>query len=407
MAQHRIEAEVLIPGRGDPVANGTVILDGPKIAFAGPASSAPATGDAVVTEVPAVMPGMWECHGHFMGLLEPDMEVLLKEPVALRAARATADLARTLNGGVTSVREVGGMGLSLRQAVDEGSVPGPRVFAAGKILGPTGGHSDVHGFPLDWVASSVEPLGALCDGVPDCLRVVRSQLRAGAAVIKVCASGGVMSEVDDPIHQQFSDDELAAIVAEATRWGRAVAAHCHGKAGIMAALRAGAKTIEHGSYLDEEAADLMVRREAILVPTRWVIHDLLRMLDTLPAYAADKIKSIADRHLEALKIAIGTGVTIAQGTDMFLGGPTHGTNGSEIRHMIEAGMSTLEAVETATANGPLALGEVAPRSGLLAEGYDADVIALDVDPLDDASVWGNPTRVTHVWKAGNQVKAPA
>ena len=407
MATTRIEADLLIPGRGEPIEGGTVILDGSSIAYAGPAANAPPNDDAAVSEVAAVMPGMWECHGHFTGLLQPDLEVELKESTALKAARATRDLARTINGGVTSVREVGGLGISLRHAVNEGSVPGPRIYAAGKILSTTGGHADVHGYPLDWVTTSKGGFGALCDGVPECLKTVRTQLRAGAEVIKLCASGGVMSEVDDPMHQQFSGEELSAIIAEAARSDRAVAAHCHGKAGIMAALRAGATTIEHGSYLDEEAADFMLDLGAILVPTRWVIEDLLGMLDALPAYAAQKGASIADSHRDALEIAIARGVTIAQGTDIFLSGASVGTNGLEIRYMVDAGMTVLQAIESATANAPLTLGKLAPRSGLLSESYDADVIAFDANPLDDITIWGEPDRVTHVWKAGELIKAPA
>lgn len=408
MPTHRIEADVLIPGRGDPIERGTVVLDGPAISYAGPSSGAPPVGDEAVTEAQAVMPGLWECHGHFTGLLEPDLEVELKEATPMKAARATTDMARTLTGGVTSVREVGGMGISLRHAVDEGSVPGPRIYAAGKILSQTGGHADVHGYPLDWVTASPDSFGALCDGIPECLKTVRKQLRAGAAVIKVCASGGVLSEVDDPIHQQFSDEELAAIVSEAARAGRAVAAHCHGKAGIMAALEAGATTIEHGSYLDEEAADLMRGRDAVLVPTRWVIDDLLGMIDELPAYVARKARVIADRHLEAMAIAVDRGVKIALGTDMFLSGPHLGTNGREVQLLINAGMSPLAAIEAATANGPATLGPLlAPRSGRLEEGYDADVIALTGNPAEDPAVLGDPDRVTHVWKSGQVVKQPA
>jgi imidazolonepropionase-like amidohydrolase len=405
MATYRIEAEVLIPGRGEPIEEGTVILEGPTITYAGSAAESPKTPDAVVTEAPAVMPGMWECHGHFTGLREPDMEVMLKEPPTLAGARAAADMARTLAGGVTSVREVGGFGIYLRHGVAEGSIPGPMIYPAGKILSQTGGHGDVHGYPLDWVASSDRGFGILCDGVPECLRAVRMQLRDGAAVIKLCATGGVLSEVDDPGHRQFSDEELAAIVAEAARADRAVAAHCHGKPGIMAALRAGVKTIEHGSHLDEEAAALMKERDAVLVPTRWVLEDLLGMLDGLPPYAAQKAIDIADRHFEALQIAVAAGVTIAMGTDIFMSGDSTGTNGREVGYLVAAGMTPIRAIEAATANGPLTLGLQAPSSGRLREGYDADVIAFDTDPLDDLAVWGEPDRITHVWKAGELVKS--
>lgn len=405
----RIEADLLVPGRGDPVERGTVVLDGDRIAFSGPAAEAPSDLDAEVVEVTTVMPGLWECHGHFTGIASPDLEVDAKEPTALKAARAVSDLRRTLEGGVTSVREVGGLGGHLRRAVAEGAVPGPAIYPAGAILSPTGGHLDVHGLPLAWVEERMhrdDAFGLLCDGVAACLRGVRVQLRHGAAVIKVCASGGVMSELDHPLHQQFSDEELRAIVAEAARAERVVAAHCHGKAGIMAALRAGVGTVEHGTYLDEEAAEAMRRQGTVLVPTRFVVGELLDMEDVLPRYAYEKAVAIADQHAQALKLAIAEGITVATGTDIFVHGDRYGRNGREIRHLVDAGMTPLQAIEAATANGPLTLGPQAPRSGQLRAGYDADVIAIDWDPVTDATPWGDPDRVTHVWKAGRLVKAP-
>lgn len=403
----RIDAALLIPGRGDPIERGSVVMDGGGIVYAGPTAGAPPADE--VTEVPAVLPGLWECHGHFTGILTANLEEEAKLPTALKTARAVADVRRTVEGGVTSVREVGGLGIHIRHAVDEGTIPGPHIYGAGGVLSTTGGHADVHGYPLEWITgmSEEESFGVLADGVPECLRSVRRQLRKGASVIKICASGGVASELDHPIHQQFSDDELKAIVDEATRAERVVAAHCHGKPGIMAALRAGVKTIEHGSYLDDEAAELMKETGAILVPTRYILEDLLQMEDRLPSYVWRKTLLVADHHTMALKTAVAAGVTIAMGTDIFLSGPSYGTNGREIRHLVDAGMTSLEAIEAATANGPLTLGPQAPRSGILREGYDADVIAMDGNPLDDLAMWGDPNRVTHVWKGGTPVKSPA
>ena len=215
-----------------------------------------------------------------------------------------------------------------------------------------------------------------------------------------------MSEVDHPIHQQFSHEELVAIVEEAARAERYVAAHCHGLPGILAALRAGVQTIEHGSYLDEEAADLMVEQGAIYVPTRFVIDTLLQQEDKLPRYAYEKGQMVADHQAAAMKLAIARGVKIAMGTDIFVSGDLYGRNSLEIKLLQDAGMSALEAIEAATANGPETLGPQAPMSGQLNKGYDADVIAIDFDPLDDGSGWGDPDRVTHVWKAGSLVKSP-
>jgi imidazolonepropionase-like amidohydrolase len=236
---------------------------------------------------------------------------------------------------------------------------------------------------------------------------VRTNLRKNAKVIKVCASGGVMSEVDNPIHQQFSREELKAIVEEARRAEIVVAAHCHGLPGIKAALEAGCHTIEHGSYLDEEAADTMIEQGAMLVPTRAVIDVLLPLVDQMSSHAYQKLVMVSDHHAAALKLAISKGVRIAMGTDFFVSGDLYGTNGQEIRALQNAGMTALEAIEAATANGPDTLGPQAPLSGQLKQGFDADVIAIDFNPLEDSSGWGNPDRVTHVWQAGAIAKQPS
>jgi imidazolonepropionase-like amidohydrolase len=403
----RIVADVLIPGRGEPIEQGTVVLEGGVIEYAGPTAGAPAAGsDEDVVEVPVVLPGLWDCHTHLVGLPRPNIELIASTDPVTAAARAVDDAAAMLDGGVTSVRDVGGFGLRLAPAVEEGRMRGPRIHAAGRILSTTGGHGDLHSFPLDFVHELTCNTGFsyLCDGVPEVLKAVRTNLRANAKLIKICASGGVMSEVDHPIHQQFSDEEQAAIVGEAARAERIVAAHCHGKPGIMAALRAGCHTIEHGSFLDEEAADLMVETGAMFVPTRFVVDALLHQADALPRYAYEKGQFVAGAHEQAMKIAVAKGVKIAAGCDIFVSGQMYGESSREILHLINAGMTDLEAIEAATANGPETLGPQAPRSGQLQVGYDADVIALDANPLDDRSVWGVPDRVTHVWQRGRRAK---
>lgn len=407
-----IEAELLIPGRGEPIQGGVVVLDGARIAYAGGRGGAPARAGDVV-RVPVVMPGLWDCHAHFMGVRVLDLERLVREPVATLAARATKDAEAVLQAGFTSVREVGGFGIAIARAIADGTVAGPTIYSSGGILSQTGGHADLHGMPLATVheLSATSGLVELCDGIAECQKAVRLQLRRGARLIKVCASGGVLSEVDHPVHQQFSDDELRAIVDEAGRADRVVAAHCHGKPGIMAALRAGCRTIEHGSYLDDESAAAMREAGAILVPTRSIVARILGARDKVPPYAAAKLVALADRHAEAMRIGHRAGVTIACGTDFATSGADslapHGANGEELVHLVEAGLSPLEAIEAATATAPRTLGPQAPRSGVLAEGCDADVIALDADPLRDIAVLADRAHVTHVWKAGAAVKRPA
>jgi len=401
----RIESDLLLPGRGNPIERGTVILEDDTITFAGPSNDAPPTPDTEAIRVPVLMPGLWECHAHFVGLDVPDITSQVTEPVARRAARAVGDLKRTLMGGVTSAREMGGHGLDIQPAIASRQIVGPTVYGAGRILSTTGGHADLHNIPID-ALHHIDHLGLVCDGVPEVTKAVRLNLRSNARVIKICASGGVMSQVDHPIHQQFSDAELVAIVDEAKRAERIVGAHCHGLPGIMAALKAGVKTIEHGSYMNEEAAALMVETGAILVPTRFVIETLLQHADRLPRYAYEKGLLVSQHHENAVKVAIAQGVKFAMGTDIFVSGDQYGQNSMEIKLLQDAGMTALEAIEAATANGPDTLGPQAPRSGQLKKGYDADVIALDFNPLEDSSGWGDPDRVTHVWKAGQLEKGP-
>jgi len=410
---HRIEAELLIPGRGESVRGGVVVLDGPRISYAGPAGLAPPTPGAPVSRVVAVMPGMWDCHGHFLGTRTFDLAQLPLEPLPLRGARSARDLRAALDAGITSVREVGGLGVYLARAVAEGVLDGPVIYAAGAILSTTGGHADLHSFPLDWMSSWAGDSATmrLADGPDECVRATREQLRRNAKVIKVCASGGVLSEVDDPIHQQFTMAELRAIVEVAGLADRVVAAHCHGKPGIMAALRAGVRTIEHGTYLDDQCCDAMRETGAILVPTRTIIEDILADSEGVPDYALVKLEAIADIHAQAVTRAYEHGVTIAMGTDIGLTGPDRsnswGQNGSEPGHLVKLGMTPLEAIEATTATGPLTLGPQGPRSGQLAMGYDADVITLDADPLADIGVLADPDHITGVWTRGRRVRGAA
>ena len=409
----RIEAQLLIPGAGEPVPDAVVVADGPTISYAGPAAAAPQTPAAQVTVAATVLPGLWDCHGHFLGSRFFDLARLPQESIALRAARSARDLTNALNAGITSVREVGGLGVHLARAVAEGILDGPAIYAAGAILSTTGGHGDLHCYPLSWVTDFGRQDGALrlADGTAECMRAVREQLRAGARVIKVCASGGVLSEVDSPIHQQFTAGELRTIVEIAALADRVVAAHCHGKPGIMAAIEAGVATIEHGSYLDEEACDAMLAHGTILVPTRSIIEDILTHLGDVPPYAAAKLTALAGTHADAVRMAIERGVPIAMGTDIGLTGMdlpnSWGHNGSELVHMVTLGMTPLQSIAAATAVAPQTLGPQAPRSGQLAAGYDADILTLDADPLTDISVLAQPAHITGVWTRGRQVKGAA
>jgi len=365
----RIDTDLLIPGRGGPVPDASVVIEGSSITYAGPRQTAPDIPRSHF--VSCLLPGLWDCHAHFLGARSMDLNELAMVPTAVLAARAAKDAEAALQAGFTSIREAGGLGVHLARVVEEGLLAGPSIDAPGAILSQTGGHGDLHALPLSWVDDFCQRGGplALCDGVPECLKAVRMQLRLGAKVIKICASGGVMSEIDHPIHQQFSDDELRAIVEEAGRAERIVMAHCHGKPGIMAALDAGVRTIEHGSYLDEEVATAMVELGVILVPTRFIVERGLQSKDRMPDYAFQKLAALAGRHRQAIQVAHDAGVRIALGTDIATSGSETvvpwGMNAWELVHLVDAGLSPLEAIEAATATGHLTLGPRHPRPAWL------------------------------------------
>lgn len=248
------------------------------------------------------------------------------------------------------------------------------------------------------------------DGIDECRKAVRLNLRRGARLIKVFASGGIVSR-DDPVQcQQFSDEELKVIVQEAERNGMICAAHAMGKAGILAAIRAGVKVIEHGSYADEEVFSAMKKNDVMLVAAITPLDAILNNEDKYPPEMYRKTADLAKVHKAAYRNAVKAGVKCALGSDLF-GGPgtvqAAGINGNEVPLAVEVGgMTPLQAIEAATANGPLTLGPQAPKSGQVKEGYDADLLGLDENPLDGIEVMRNPKSIKYIWKQGKLVKAP-
>ena len=249
----------------------------------------------------------------------------------------------------------------------------------------------------------------LADGIEECRKAVRINLRRGARVIKVMTSGGVTSRDDDPERQQFSDEELKTIVDEAGRMRMVCAAHAVGKEGILAAIRAGFKVIEHNSYADDEVFEAMKKNDVLLVATITPLKSILSNEDKYPPPMFKKTKELAKIHFAAYENAIKAGVKCALGSDLFGGIGTvlsPGLNGNEVVHAVEAGMSKLEAIAAATAHGPQTIGPQAPKSGQIKVGYDADFLGLEQSPLDDIEVLSKPKRIKYVWKGGRAVKAP-
>jgi imidazolonepropionase-like amidohydrolase len=416
-----IKADLLIPGAGDPVSDAALVIEDKVIAWVGKQTDLPDKYSSLphrAVSVPYLMPGLWDVHVHFDGQSQTAENSNYVGFIAEHPCSAGARLARgcweTLQRGYTSLRDVAGFGCEVARAIDDGTIVGPNVYSSGACLSQTAGHGDVFPLPagdvlLNLGVSTITPghfgtgMSMLVDGVDECRRAVRLQIRRGAKVIKVAASGGVMSRDDNPLYAQFSPEELECIVEEARRQGRVVAAHVHGKPGIVAAVKAGAATVEHVSFADEECIDLMKEKGTTFVATRNVIELLISTGGKgLPRQNWEKLKLVATNHLTAYKLAIDAGVPMALGTDT----PPGFNMAVELEYAVKCGMTSLEAIKAATANGPLSVGPQAPKTGQLKEGYEADVIAVAENPVEDVKVLQRHNNITWVWKGGKLFKGP-
>lgn len=396
--------------RGAKVFDGTgsdpypadVAVEGGVVTAVGPDLPA-ADGDAVLDLAGhTVLPGLIDCHVHAVASGH-DTVTQMQEPFSYQFYAAQQNLRRTLDVGVTTVRDAGGADLGMKRATEDGLIDGPDIVPAISILGQTGGHTDgwnVHGDVHRLMVPHPGRPGGVVDG-PEQMRVrVRELIRAGAEVIKVCTSGGVLSPRDDPRHPQFSLEELRVCVAEASAVGIPVMAHAQGKPGIMNALHAGVASIEHGIFADDECFELMKATGAMLVPTLLAPVALIQAIDggaRMPAAVEAKARAVVDVHAAMMRAAVAAGVRIAMGTDS--GVFAHGRNIEELVLMCAAGMTPAQALVAATSSAAelLRLGD----RGTVAPGRRADLVAVTGDPYDFAT-WTD--RLTHVLKAGALVR---
>ncbi|MBO6766363.1 amidohydrolase family protein [Maricaulis sp.] len=334
-----------------------------------------------------VMPGFIDSHVHLQSELGPGrrFNTFTESPSDL--AFAGADNARTtLMAGFTTVQDVGGnfeAALALRDAVDAGFVPGPRMRVAGTAVTPTGGHADVNGFALDVLHQFTSPTA--CNGPAQCREAVRTLIRGGADVIKITATGGVLSDTAAGVERQFFDDELESIVEAAHMMGRQVTAHAHGVTGINAFLEAGGDSIEHGTYLDNDSIRLMRRNGAYLVPTVLAgvtVAELAETADFMTDNQRAKSRAVGPQMLEMARRAHDGGVTIAFGTDS--GVSQHGDNAREFELLVEAGLTPMEAIETATIHASRHV-RMDSDIGTIETGKYADIVAVDGNPLENIS----------------------
>lgn len=419
-----ITTDTLIPGDGDPQPDGAVVVEDKLIVWVGPIVDLP---DKYTSQphqkqhVPFLMPGLWDCHSHFFGpnprALEDGTAVLrlMEEHPVPNAARLTRGCWEAIQRGYTSMRDCGGFGCEITKAIEDGSIVGPNVYSAGAVLSQTAGHGDEFALPagdvlLNFGISNIAAghgygvqMGCIVDGLDECRRAVRLQIRRGAKCIKIAASGGVLSRDDNPLYAQFSPEELDVMVREAARMERPVAAHVHGKPGILAAVNAGVTTVEHVTFADQECIDLIKEKGVIFVATRTIVKALVESGgEGLPEVIWEKVKLCNSNHLQAYKLAIENGVTIALGSDTAPGADM----ALELEYAVEAGMTNLQAIKAATADAPRTVKGQAPLTGQIIPGYEADLLGLLANPAEDVKVLQNQENIKWVWKGGRLLKGP-
>ncbi|WP_285489849.1 metal-dependent hydrolase family protein [Amycolatopsis taiwanensis] len=349
-----------------------------------------------------LLPGLIDCHVH-VTVSEINVMHRLYRPFSYQFYEAAQNLRRTLEIGITTVRDAAGADLGIKQAVEDGLLPGPRLQISVNAITQTGGHGDGwlpsgHCVPLSLPHPGRPP--SLVDGPDEMRRTARTLIRAGAEVLKVCTTGGVLSPGDDPKHSQFTPAELDVLVAEAAMQGRYVMAHAQGTDGIKNAIRVGIRSIEHGMYLDDEAIDLMLQHQTWLVPTLVAPVNVIRAGKAgaaLPEVVVRKAEEVAEIHAESVRRAAAAGVRIAMGTDSGVG--PHGTNLEELPLMAACGMSPAEVLVATTSSAATLLG-YGDELGRIAPGYRADLVVVAGSAYDLDQLAGN---VREVWKDGARV----
>ena len=396
-----IKAGKLIDVRsGRVLTDQAILIEGDRIKQVGPAQSIQAPAGARVIDLSnaTVLPGLIDCHTHLT--FDPSHSGYSSLGISTpREALYGAKNARlTLEAGFTTVRNVGANGYSdiaLRDAINAGDIPGPRIDASGPLIGVTGGHCDE-----SLLAPEFHHKGdGVADGVPALMAKTREIAKYGADCIKICATGGVLSKGDSPEATQFSDEEIRAVVTEAHRLGRKVAAHAHGAAGIKQAVLAGVDSVEHGSFIDDEGIRLMKEKGVYLVPTiylgDWFMENYRRI--GVPEFMVEKARVVMPAARQNIARAFKAGVKVAFGTDAAV--YPHGLNGREFAVMVKLGMTPIQSIQAATVNAADLLGW-SDRVGSIEAGRFADLIGVTGDPTADVTVLEH---VTFVMKGGQVV----
>jgi len=392
-----LRAAHLFDGRsGQLVSPGVVVVQGQKIVAAGSSANVPEGARVIELGDATLLPGFIDAHVHIADDYDADWEHgalnSLLRPAAEQAFHAAHNAKLTLEAGFTTVRNVGAadfVDVALRNAIDEGLAEGPRMIVAGHTIGSTGGHCDSLPIPPERMREAAEVEG-VCNGPESCRRAVREQMKFGADVIKICASGGVLSPTDPVDVPQFTAEELRAIIGEAHTWGRKVAAHSHGDLAAKMAVEAGVDSIEHGSFLQPPTLQLMKQKGVYLVPTRMTQVWVLDKADTYPPKIAAKARAAGAAHATMFRNALKIGVPIALGTDAAVF--PHALNAQEFGDYVDLGMAPAAAL-LASSQGAAKLLGVDGETGTLEAGKAADVVAVPGNVLENIRATEHPSFV--------------
>ena len=400
-----LKAAHLFDGRsGQLVSPGVVVVRGDRIVAVGRDAAIPADARVIDLGDATLLPGYIDAHTHLASdhsenWAQGFYENMLRFPTE-QAFHAQRNAQAALMAGVTSARELGApdfVDIGLRNAINAGLVQGPRIIAAGHALGSTGGHCDSVNAPPDRIRPA-GPLEGVCNGAEECRLAVRQQMKFGADVIKICASGGVLSESDPVDVPQLTPAELEAIIGEAHNWGRKVAAHSHGDVAARLAVEAGIDSIEHGSFLTPATLQLMKNKGVYLVPTRMTQLWVDEKADTYPPKIGEKARAAAAAHTQMFKHALKIGVPIAYGTDSAVF--PHGLNAREFGDYVDMGMSPAQALMTSSQGSAKLLG-IDKDTGTLETGKAADIVAVPGDVIQNVRATEKPVLVM---RAGVVVK---
>jgi imidazolonepropionase-like amidohydrolase len=384
-------------GDGRVLEKGTVVVEGERILRVGKGKTAiPKGAKTIPLDGRSLLPGFIDTHVHICLDASPDpVSTLAAEPAPITVLKAARSARETLMAGVTTIRDMGGkdgIDLHLRDAINRGLTPGPRMLVSRNLVCMTGGHG--------W------PFGREADGPDEVRKAVREQVRAGADLVKLMATGGVLTPGVEPGAAQFTEEELRAGIEEAHKAGRKTATHAMGREGILNALRAGIDSVEHGVFLDDEAISLLKKRHVPVIPTLSALYNIIEKGTEggIPAYAVEKTEAVKPHHLRSVRMAREAGVVIAMGTDAGTPFNRHGENLREAMLLVEmAGYRPEEALHAATGLAARVLGREKDL-GTVEEGKLADLVVMDGNPLEDMGLLLKPEAIALVMQGGRVVK---